>query len=72
MNNTIHRWVHRLAGLFVLLSLLLAHFTGDVNLLQPTWLWVAAFVGFNLFQSSFTGFCPLVNILKAAGVKERH
>ena len=70
MNNTIHRWVHRMAGLFILLSLLLAHFAGEVNLLKPTWLWLAAFVGFNLFQSSFTGFCPLVKILKAVGVKD--
>ncbi len=67
----INRWIQRLAGLFVLVSLLLAHITGDVNLLRPTWLWIAAFVGFNLFQSSFTGFCPLAKILKAAGVKER-
>ncbi|GAA4820638.1 sulfurtransferase [Marinicella pacifica] len=66
----INRWIQRLAGLFVLLSLLLAHITGDVNLLKPTWLWVAVFVGFNLFQSSFTGFCPLAKILKAVGVKE--
>ena len=67
----INRWIQRLAGLFVLLSLLLAHITGDVNLLKPTWLWVAVFVGFNLFQSSFTGFCPLAKILKAVGVEER-
>ncbi|MCX7544015.1 YgaP family membrane protein [Marinicella gelatinilytica] len=66
----INRWIQRLAGLFVLVSLLLAHITGDVNLLKPTWLWIAVFVGFNLFQSSFTGFCPLAKILKAAGVKE--
>ncbi len=66
----INRWIQRLAGLFVLLSLLLAHITGDVNLLKPTWLWIAFFVGFNLFQSSFTGFCPLAKILKAVGVRE--
>jgi len=68
---TIDRWIHRLAGLFILLSLLLAHITGDVNLLKPTWLWVAVFVGFNLLQSSFTGFCPLAKILKAAGIKDK-
>ena len=32
------------------------------------WLWFAAFVGFNLFQSSFTNFCPLEMILKKLGV----
>lgn len=65
----INRWIHRIAGLVILISLLLAHVTGEVNLLKPTWLWVPIFVGFNLFQSSFTGFCPLAKILKAAGVK---
>jgi hypothetical protein len=33
------------------------------------WLWFTAFVGFNLLQSSFTGFCPLAMILKRLGVK---
>jgi hypothetical protein len=32
-------------------------------------IYVTAFVGFNLLQSSFTGFCPLVMVLKAMGVK---
>ncbi len=66
----INRWIHRIAGLVILLSLLLAHITGDANLLQPTWLWVPIFVGINLFQSSFTGFCPLGKILKTVGVKD--
>jgi uncharacterized membrane protein len=58
------------AGLFILLSLILAHVSGQVDLTKPSWLWFTAFVGFNLFQSSFTGFCPLAKILKALGVKE--
>ncbi len=33
------------------------------------WLWVTAFVGANIFQAAFTGFCPLAHILKAGGVK---
>lgn len=33
------------------------------------WLWVTAFIGANLFQASFTGFCPLAIFLKAAGIK---
>ena len=33
------------------------------------WLWVTAFVGANIFQAAFTGFCPLAHILKASGVK---
>lgn len=66
----VNRMVMMFAGLFILLSLILAHVTGQVDLARPSWLWFTAFVGFNLFQSSFTGFCPLAKILKALGVKE--
>jgi hypothetical protein len=60
---TIDGWVMRFAGLFVLASLLLAHYS------NPHWLWFTAFVGANLFQASFTGFCPLAMILKKVGLK---
>jgi len=50
--NWPERMVRRLAGLFVIVSLLLAW---KVN---PWWLVLNAFVGVNLLQSSFTGFCP--------------
>ncbi|PIP39015.1 MAG: sulfurtransferase [Desulfobacterales bacterium CG23_combo_of_CG06-09_8_20_14_all_51_8] len=53
----------RIAGSFVLVSLLLAHFH------SAYWLWFTAFVGANLVQSTFTGFCPMAKILKALGVK---
>jgi hypothetical protein len=56
-------WVMRFAGLFILASLLLAHYV------SPNWLWFTAFVGANLFQASFTGFCPLAIILKKLGLK---
>lgn len=55
--------VFRFAGTFILISLLLAHFH-SVN-----WLWFTAFVGLNLVQASFTGFCPLVMILNKLGFK---
>jgi len=58
------------AGLFIMISLVLAHVLGQADLSKPTFLWFTAFVGFNLFQTSFTGFCPLARILKALGVKE--
>ncbi|WP_159522202.1 YgaP family membrane protein [Sunxiuqinia indica] len=58
------RIVRAVAGFMVSLSLILA-ITVDIN-----WLFLAAFVGLNLFQSSFTKFCPLEMILKKAGVKE--
>jgi hypothetical protein len=54
--------IRRFAGAFVLASLLLAHYH------SPYWLWFTAFVGFNLLQSSFTGFCPLEIGLRKAGV----
>ena len=59
----IDKFVLRFAGAMVLLSLLLAHFV------SPYWLWFTAFVGANLLQSSFTGFCPLAVILRKTGMK---
>jgi hypothetical protein len=59
----IDRWVLRFAGTVILASLLLAHFVA------PAWLWLTAFVGANLLQSSFTGFCPLAMVLKRFGLK---
>lgn len=58
----IHLIVRRFAGMFVLLSLVLAHYH------SPYWLWFTAFVGFNLLQSSFTNFCPLEMVLRKLGV----
>lgn len=56
-----------LAGAFVLLSLILAHFFGQADLSRPSWLWFTLFVGANLFQAGITGFCPLTRILKRLG-----
>ena len=50
--------IRRIAGLFVLGSLALGYFV------SPWWLLFTAFVGLNLLQSSFTGFCPLQIILE--------
>ncbi len=58
---TIERIVLAVAGSFILISVLLAHFV------SPYWLWFTAFVGANLFQSAFTGFCPLALILRRLG-----
>ena len=57
------------AGLFVLASLALAHFTGQIDITKLSWLWFTAFVGANLTQAGITNFCPLTKILKAAGAK---
>ncbi|MFA7240023.1 MAG: DUF2892 domain-containing protein [Sulfuricellaceae bacterium] len=66
---TINRIVHIFAGFFVLLSLALGVQASPL-FVNVNFLWFTAFVGANLFQSGFTNFCPLVNILKALGVKE--
>ena len=58
---SIDRIVLAFAGTVILVSLALAHYH------DPNWMWLTAFVGFNLLQSAFTGFCPLAKILKAAG-----
>lgn len=60
---TIDRAVLAIAGTMVLLSLLLAHFV------SPMWLWLTAFVGANLLQSAFTGFCPAAIIFRRLGLK---
>ena len=67
---TIERIVRIVAGFFIMLSLALAHFSGSADLSQLSWLWFTAFVGFNLFQSGFTRFCPMDMMLKKAGVKQ--
>ena len=65
---TIESWVRAFAGSFVLLSLALG-VSGSPLFHSTYWLWFTAFVGANLLQSSFTGFCPLVTILKKLGVR---
>lgn len=65
-----NQWVRIVAGFFIMLSLVLAHLNGQVDLTHLSWLWFTAFVGINLFQSGFTKLCPLENILKMVGVKE--
>ncbi|HRK17415.1 MAG TPA: DUF2892 domain-containing protein [Hyphomicrobiaceae bacterium] len=61
---TIDRAVIAFAGFMIMATLLLAHYH------NPLWIWFTAFVGFNLFQSAFTGFCPLAIVLKRFGLKE--
>jgi hypothetical protein len=68
---TVNRAVNIFAGFMIMLSLALAHFAGQINLGQMSWLWFTAFVGANLFQMGFTGFCPAARIFKALGLKDR-
>ena len=66
---TVERMVRIIAGFFIMLSLSLAHFSGSVDMTHVSWLWFTAFVGFNLFQSGITRFCPMDIMLKKAGIK---
>jgi hypothetical protein len=63
------RLIRIIAGIFILLSLAVAHIYNGVDLSSPTWLWFTAFVGANLLQSGFTRWCLMEQILKKAGVK---
>lgn len=65
---TVERLIRIIAGTFILLSLSLGVEASPIFQSQ-NWLWFTAFVGFNLFQSGFTTFCPLNNILAKFGVK---
>jgi hypothetical protein len=60
---SIDRLVLAFAGAMILLSLLLG------LSVSPNWFWLTAFVGANLLQSAFTGFCPLAMVLRKAGVR---
>ncbi len=58
----IERWLRIIAGFLVMLSVALAHYH------SPNWLWFTAFIGLNLFQSGFSKWCPMINILAKLGV----
>jgi hypothetical protein len=60
---SIDKAVLAFAGCMILLSLLLAHFV------SPLWLWFTAFIGLNMLQSAFTGFCPAAMIFRKLGLK---
>ncbi len=60
---SIDRMVMAFAGGMILMSLLLTltH--------SAYWMFLAAFVGINMFQAAFSGFCPLAIVLKKIGIK---
>lgn len=60
----IDRIIFAFAGTVILASLLLGHF------FSPYWLLLTGFVGLNMLQSAFTGFCPAAIILRKMGVAE--
>ena len=60
---TLDRSVMLFAGCMVLVSVLLTAFV------SPLFIWFTVFIGVNLIQSSFTGFCPAAMVFKRLGVR---
>ncbi len=60
----IDRAVFTLAGSMLLISLVLGW------LISPYWLLLTAFVGANMFQAAFTGFCPAAIVFRWLGLKD--
>ena len=60
----VNRALRAIAGFLVFLSAVMAHFH------SPYWLFFTGFIGINLFQSAFTNWCPMMNILRALGIKD--
>lgn len=58
----VDRMIFAIAGLFILISV------GLSQVHHINWLWFTAFVGANMFQAAFSGFCPLAMILKKLGI----
>jgi hypothetical protein len=56
--------VLRFAGVMVLLSVVLTAYV------SPLFVWFTVFIGLNLIQSSFTGFCPAAMAFRAFGIKK--
>lgn len=60
---TLDRSIFLFAGVMVLLSVVLTLWV------SPYFVWFTVFIGANLIQSSFTGFCPAAMVFKALGIK---
>ena len=61
---TVNAILRGMAGFFVLMSLALAHYHSS------NWLWFTGFIGLNLLQSAFTGWCPAMMMLRKMGIKD--
>jgi len=59
---TLNAWLRLIAGFFVMASVAL--------FVSPYFYFFTAFVGLNLFQSAFTCWCPMMALLRLAGVPE--
>jgi hypothetical protein len=64
MRLDVNAWLRAIAGTVVLASVVLS------VVHDPRWLWLTAFVGLNLLQSSLSNWCPVMTILRKAGVED--
>lgn len=60
---SLERAIMAFAGFMVLLSLVLTWFV------HPWFVWLTVFVGANMLQSAFTGFCPAAMVMRKLGIK---
>lgn len=60
---TVERSLRMVAGAIVAVSVLLGIYV------NPLFLWFTLFVGLNLFQSAFTQWCPMMTVLRKAGIR---
>jgi hypothetical protein len=60
---SLERSVLAFAGFMVLLSLALTYWV------HPNFVWLTVFVGANVFQSAFTGFCPAAKVMRLFGIR---
>ena len=60
---TIEKAILVMAGSMVMITALLSKYH------DPLWIWLTIFVGFNMLQSAFTGFCPPAILMKKMGMK---
>jgi hypothetical protein len=60
---TVDRALRLIAGAFVFASVMLGMYV------HPNFYWFTAFVGLNLLQSAFTNWCPMMAILRKAGLR---
>ena len=61
---TVEQMLRLIAGAFVVLGVALG------ALVHPGFYWFTAFVGLNLFQSAFSNWCPMMAVLRKAGVRD--
>lgn len=64
MEMTINEYLRAVAGFLVFLSVALGYWV------HPGFFLFTAFMGLNLLQSAFTGWCPMISLLRRLGVAE--